>query len=1068
MILFVLLSFVAKGQEQFYKFPVVESGVYQINDQIAQSLGFEGIEAVGIFGNPGKLPQRLDSIGLRLNQVPTQIREGKLFFFLEGPHSIYYENGEYLLNYHHYADTLYYLLGSKTQNATITEATPSVSGVELDKLSEVHAYKWYETNLLSSGRNWYSGQMGNSTSKETGFIIQNTPLSDAELTVKVLNSSISTASFEFQIAGKKVGALSIPAIPNTLYGIKGREATFKGSMKIDAGESKVAATFQTNDPNGAGYLDYALLEVPLSTENLKKGIYFSSENGVITAKSNLNYYLVKDFYNVKVLSKSSIHAGDKLVLFDSSDVPALSGFQPINLNLRDTKNASLFIITTTQFLPQANRLAQHKNSIGTTTTVFELSDIYDNFSYGSNDVVGIRNFIAYHYHNSGQLSNVLFFGKGTFDYKNKLGGRPNIVPTYSSRNSLNPLTTFSSDDFFGLVAYGQGEWEESSNGDELLKIGVGRLPIITSSEANTVVSKLIKYELGIGMEGDWKRNLAFLADDGDNNIHLNDSESHSSFVAARYPAYKISKIYLDSFEKIRVGGIPTNPDAKKTLFDKLDEGLLILNYVGHGNETTLTAERVFNVSDLKDLQETSYLPLFVTATCEFGRQDSPFIRSGAEELLLAANKGAIAVLSTGRPVFSSINFSLNKAFIEAAFLSKNMESKDLGTIFKETKNNSLNGPLNRNFSLIGDPSLHLASPELEAKTISLMDLQMDMEADTLKSLQRVRLQGILVDPLSEAHVTATNGTYTLQVFDKPIDRKTLGQESSSTEYKEDDNLIFKGEGEVRNGEFFSEFILPKQISHAFGEGSIRVFAQLDNKMEAMNGQKIVVGGSTNFSETDTEGPKIGIRYGLEDRESQGIIASARYPITLFLEDKSGINISPQAVGQEIKLIINNSEPEILNSRYTAITGGFQKGIIGVELVGLKEGPNTFEIEAWDNLGNKSQLKETIEVRGSLQMKILGISAYPNPASIKSTFIIQHNRPNETILVKMIIYSMSGNKIYETSKRYPVAGAKLDDLEWNFFHNITQYPIKGTYIYELEIRSEKDGSSDRLSQKIIIQ
>lgn len=73
----------------------------------------------------------------------------------------------------------------------------------------------------------------------------------------------------------------------------------------------------------------------------------------------------------------------------------------------------------------------------------------------------------------------------------------------------------------------------------------------------------------------------------------------------------------------------------------------------------------------------------VTATCEFGRHDSPYIRSGAEELLLAEQKGVIAMLTTGRPVFSSINYELNKAFLAAAF-DRN-ETISLGEIFKETK-----------------------------------------------------------------------------------------------------------------------------------------------------------------------------------------------------------------------------------------------------------------------------------------------------------------------------------------------------------------------------------------------
>ena len=432
------MTFEIKGQSQYYKFPIVENGVYQIDNQLAQSLGFESIDAIGIFGHPGKLPQKLDSINLELNQVPTQIRDNKLYFFLEGPHTTYFDEGEFMLNYNHYADTLYYLIGPKIHNKFISEPEAIVNSTEVDKVLEVQAFKWYEANMLNSGRDWYSAQIGNGISRSINFTIKNTPAAEAELTVKAINSSLSTASFQFQFAGEEVGSLSLPSFPNTTYGVKGREATFNNVVHTKAGESQFTATFQTNDLNGSGHLDHVLLSVPVFTDKLKAGVYFASELGVLAAKNDLACWLVTDFYNVKVLDKNPVKPGDKLVAFNPSSTPSLNGILPVNINLREPKKASLFIITTSQFSAQANRLAQHKNSMGISTEVIDLSDIYNSFSYGTPDVVGIRNFLAYHYHKTAQLNNVLFLGKGTFDYKNKLGGRPNIVPTYSSRNSLNP------------------------------------------------------------------------------------------------------------------------------------------------------------------------------------------------------------------------------------------------------------------------------------------------------------------------------------------------------------------------------------------------------------------------------------------------------------------------------------------------------------------------------------------------------------------------------------------------------------------------------------------------------
>src|SRR5690606_29306230 len=280
-----------------------------------------------------------------------------------------------------------------------------------------------------------------------------------------------------------------------------------------------------------------------------------------------------------------------------------------------------------------------------------LEDIFDAFGYGNPDLTGIRNFIAWHYHQGGQLQNVLILGKATFDYKGILGGRPKLVPIYTSRNSLNPLTTFSSDDYFSLLEFGQGKWEESREGDELMQIGVGRLPVINAQEAKIVVDKIIAYESN-PKPGEWKKTVTFFADDGDNNIHLRDSESHSNFLNSNHKEYKQEKLYLDKFQQEKLEEVQSSMQAKAALEETLEKGTLIVNYIGHGNETTLTAEEVFLTSDIPNWAKQEKLALWVTATCEFGRHDSPFIRSAAEELLIAPNKGAIGLLTTGRPVFS--------------------------------------------------------------------------------------------------------------------------------------------------------------------------------------------------------------------------------------------------------------------------------------------------------------------------------------------------------------------------------------------------------------------------------
>ncbi|WP_293010973.1 type IX secretion system sortase PorU [Mongoliibacter sp.] len=1063
---------VAQQENVYYKFPISEEGVYQIPSSVLSTLGFSNMEEISIFGHHGMLPQALDSSILQLNEIPVFIDESSIFFYATGPNLTEFKEGSFKYTHHSYADTLFYLIGPKRAGNRIEEKSGQIQNNSSASLFQVFVKKWESNNILSSGRQWYSNPISNSGRIEMQIDIPPGNNGAAQFQAKVMAQSLSSSTFEFTASGQSLGSVEVSAIPNGIYSIKGREQHFISFLSNPGGRLNINGTYSTADINGVGFLDYALLAVPYPSNDLPIGKYINTkENSTFLASlGKTNWLIDKRGVTSIVSSQAKIQAGDKIIIFEKLNTPIISGFKPANLKARtENINSSLIIISAPQFVNQAKRLAAHKQNLGISTTVITPQETYDAFGYGSRDISAIRNFLAFHFQQSSGIKNILFLGKGTFDHKSKLGGRPNLVPTYTSRNSLNPLTTYSSDDFFGFLETGKGVWEENSEGDEILDIGVGRIPAITTMEAQVAIDKIIAYETPGNLPGKWKRNLAFFADDGDNNIHLNDAESHATHLLNNYPEFEIKKLYLDRYEQIRNGGIQTSPEAQEALKESLEEGLLLFNYIGHGNETTLTEERVFSVSDLADFPDNPYLPLFVTATCEFGRQDSPFIRSGAEELLFAARKGAIGLLTTGRPVFSSVNFRLNQAFIENVFVKENGEARDLGSIFKHTKNNSLNGPFNRNFSLIGDPSMKLAVPNLENTVDNIFNLGMETTVDTLQAQMAVQVKGKVLDPISGSTMSSMNGTYDISLYDKALTQKTLGDESSPVEFKEQSALIFRGMGEVINGEFTSEIFVPTQIDYSLGLGTLRLFSTMqDGKEEALGAINLPIGGSNEDLSLDKEGPKIKILFGEDLEENPKPINSSQVPVKILLSDESGINISSAGIGQDITLTINGENTTVLNRQYEALDGSFKEGLILTVLKDLVEGENQISFVAWDNVGNSSTFETNLEVRGISNIQILENIAYPNPANRQSTFRIHHNRPGENLQLSLRIYSVIGSEIYSTTKRYVEARPVLDDLEWFFFHDKINYPIKGVYIYEVTLDSEKDGTSDQKSGKIIIQ
>ena len=101
---------------------------------------------------------------------------------------------------------------------------------------------------------------------------------------------------------------------------------------------------------------------------------------------------------------------------------------------------------------------------------------------------------------------------------------------------------------------------------------------------------------------------------------------HPLFIKNR-PEYIVNKIYFDSYKKYAVG-IPY-PDVNKTLQRKLNEGLLVLDYVGHGGTEALSDEKVITHNDILGYKY-EHLPLWITTTCDFCRFDDIQTSAGEE------------------------------------------------------------------------------------------------------------------------------------------------------------------------------------------------------------------------------------------------------------------------------------------------------------------------------------------------------------------------------------------------------------------------------------------------------
>ncbi len=1043
---------------------VTEAGIYTLSAEEARKLGFQRLEEVAIYGYPGMLPQRLDSTQLSPQEIPSLLLAGQLYFFLEGPHQrALTDQGEIRYTHHLYTDTLRYVLAQKSAPKRI-----EVKSGKVDLPST--QYIWYQLlslkeekiNVLNSGRSWYSQpiRQGQSLAISYGKSSTSAPWL---LHARLMSQSSSSSSFRIWADTELLQEVNFSPIPNSTYGVKGTEAAIQIPF-TPKGERLEQVRFSYQG-TGTGHLDVAVLGIPFSNANLKEGLYFGREENSISLETGFQTWEVSDFYQPVSYNQGKSATGKKWILFSPKNAKELLGFRALTPKVTSKANAELLVITVPQFMEVAQQFQDFKNSQGIPSQLVYTSEIYDWQGYGNPDITAIRNFIAQEYHQGKQLKNVLILGKGTFDYKKKLGGRPNLIPIYTSRSSLDPLTTYSSDDYYGMLNWGFGEWEETKAGDAAMQVGVGRIPAISYWEAQSWLEKTIAYE----KQGEAfpSSTFTFLADDGDNGVHVRDSEVHAAFLEKMLPFFRNQKLYLDRFEQSKSGGRQESPSAKKALLETLNSGTLFLNYVGHGNETTLTAEEIFKVQDLENWPKQAQLSLWFTATCEFGRHDSPFIRSAAEELLFAQKKGAIGLLATGRPVFSSVNFSINQAFTQALAAAGELGT-DLGSLYRRTKNESLNGAYNRNFSLLGDPSLRLALPEARVQLEKLIYLPSQSPVDTVLSLVPIQLTATILDPLTQAFLPNFQGKYRLEIWDQASTIRTLGDENAPIEFREENQRLFSGEGEVRNGKLVAQFILPEHQKIKVDKIQVRIQAWDSVKKSHATGIVTLSLASKKVGTQDQTGPQITAELAGKPVQSSPPIASTQVEILLKFQDANGINSSAQFPDKIMQLRINQGAPGLIHQAYQASDGNFEKGTASVLLTGLMEGKNEVQVLAWDNFGNQGSFTFSVEVRNSTRLQVLSHQIYPNPATEKASLRFRHNRPLENLIGTWTLFSLGGQVLFSEEKRFIQAPEILEEWDWIFLQHKTKYPAKGTYIYKLTLRSESSSQVDSVSGKLVIQ
>ncbi len=1081
----------------WYKIAVKDPGVYRVDLAFLHALGITGdaipSASIRLYGNGGSaLPESCSGAVVDdLQENPVQVNDGGdgmlngsdyLLFFAPGPHRWLRDSatGTFMHLKNLYSDQSFYFLslfGTGKRIATV--AGPAATGPAVTSFDEHYYHELDSINLLGSGKNWYGEDFsaGGANASRSFFIpLPNLLSGSSTLRSGCISRSIGSGS-QFSVAVNSTPVLvhTLPAVGSGNLDLFGATSVAGATFTLAGSSARLTYTYQSSAFGAQGWLDW--FEVGMRRSLTLAGsdpLLFRDVAGVRTGAAALfsvqgatsstqvwdvtdpllPYRLSSQLAGTELRFSNDCSTLHEYVAFTGS-FPAPQAIGRVdNQNLHAAAATDMIIVTHPAVYSEAVRLAAyHMQRDHLKVTVVNTAAIYNEFASGSPDPTALRDFVKMFYDRAGNDPSkrpryLLLFGDASYDYKNRLSGNTSLVPAYESSASIDPLATYTSDDFFGFL-------DDTGNiGSDatvnLLRIGIGRVPVATAAQARAYVDKVIGYTDTSAL-GDWRNRITYVADDEDFNLHLQDAESIAATADTVNSAFLPVKIYLDAYPQESTSAGGRYPAVNQEINNGINSGTLIWNYSGHGSARRLAEEVVLDQSIAASWNNAGKLPLFITATCDFAPYDNPGNYSLGEDILLREKTGAIALMTTTRLVFAYSNRILNQNYMRVALQRKpDGGYYSLGEAVQRAKNYTYQTfsdiANNRKFTLLGDPALTLAFPEYQVRT-NLVNGRPVGANDTLKALQQYDLAGQVTDQ-SGSRINDFNGTVRITVYDKALPVSTLANdpESMKASFPVQDHVLFKGTADVRSGEFRYGFVVPKDIDYRFGPGKISYYARGSSRDANGADTRFLVGGSQNPA--DVTGPVVGA-YLNSEAFVNGSETDQNPLLFVKLYDSSGINITGTGIGHDLTAVLDDGKAVYtLNSFYETDPNQYRQGVVRYQLYGLAEGKHRLKIKAWDAANNSAEVGIDFTVVAGKTFSILRAVNYPNPVLAGTRFHFEYDAAVRTMAVSVMIYTPEGQLIKAVKKTINPNGSRFCDVDWDGKDETGAKPHKGVYFYRI--------------------
>ena len=216
---------------------------------------------------------------------------------------------------------------------------------------------------------------------------------------------------------------------------------------------------------------------------------------------------------------------------------------------------------------------------------------------------------------------------------------------------------------------------------------MGRLPVRTAAEAALVVGKIVAFQ-----QNDLRRGA----------LLVSDQTSDFNFEAANQEV----RALLPQGMNVQTINRGSNDSAlvRSQIIGGINQGPLVVNYLGHGSVEVWTGAGIFRTADVPSLNNKQSLSLFVMMTCLNGFAQDVYTESLAEALLRAEGGGAAAVWASSGLTQPDQQAAMNQQLVRALFSDQTLT---VGDAIIKAKSATQNMDTRRTWILFGDPATRI-------------------------------------------------------------------------------------------------------------------------------------------------------------------------------------------------------------------------------------------------------------------------------------------------------------------------------------------------------------------------